>query len=229
VPIDQIKDLLDDLKSEGKVSRGWIGVGLQDLNSELASQLGTKADSGAVLRSVYAGTPAANAGLQVGDVVLALDGEIITDSDSLVRRIGSRRPGEKVILSLVRKGKKKSITLVLGERPEEDALRTSRFGPGTEQEVVPETEGSTPSLGIRVREASSLGMTDQSGLVVTRVDGDGVAAKALRPGDVLLEANRIELRTAADLKRALTAADGRLMLVVQRRGAQELVVIDLEP
>lgn len=122
VPIDMVKPLIVDLKDDGKVSRGWLGVGLAPLDQRIAKQLSLKAGAGTVVGQVYPGTPAAEAGLRPGDVVTGIDGDDINDSETLIRAIGAQRPGETVVLDILREGEEKHIKVLLGERPDRKDL-----------------------------------------------------------------------------------------------------------
>lgn len=214
VPIDQVKDIFQDLKDDGRVARGWIGVGLQDLEPELALQL--KAERGVVISQVYADTPAEEAGLEAGDVVYELDGEEVSDSNTLVRAVGSHKPGETIKLGLYRDGKRKQLAVKLGERPEERALRGQSWRSGPEGA---EPEGSSPGeWGFTAREMPGMG------LVVVRVADGSPADGRLRPGDLILEANGQRVKDAGDLGKHL-GTDGTALLVVQRGEAQVLVTL----
>ncbi|HCH62364.1 MAG: endopeptidase [Deltaproteobacteria bacterium] len=116
VPIDQVQPLVEDLKDDGKVSRGWVGVSLDSL----ADRRGT------VVRGVFPGTPAADAGLEAGDIIVALDGKTIGDSASLVREIGMHPPGHQVVLNVRRGEQAMDVAVKLGERPERDQLEGRR-------------------------------------------------------------------------------------------------------
>ncbi len=223
VPIDMVKDILDDLKEDGRVARGWIGVGLRAVDDELARTLDLDAGGGVMIGAVYQGTPGAEAGLQPGDVVLSLEGEALDDTEGFIRAIGSFRPGDAVELLVLRDGKKKRLDVTLAERPEEDDLRRGRFL-APEADEAPEADASAVTeLGIRVRAARELrGYGGQGGVVVTRVASGSRAERGLRPGDRITECNGREVNSEKDLARAL-AADDRTVMIVDRRGTQLLV------
>ena len=112
VSVDAFAPILDDLRSEGRVRRGWVGVGL------------SSHESGVLIAAVYANTPAAAAGLIAGDVITHFDGAPLSDSDALVRRVGSHRAGEKVTLQVLREGEREELTMVLGERPGREQMQS---------------------------------------------------------------------------------------------------------
>lgn len=122
VPIDMVTPLIEDLKDDGKVSRGWLGVGLAPLEDRVAQYLDLASGSGTVVGQVYPGTPAATAGLLPGDVVRGFNGKDVGDSETLIRLIGSQRPGDTVALDILRDGVDQTIKVTLGERPDREDL-----------------------------------------------------------------------------------------------------------
>ncbi len=129
IPIDMVTEMLAELKQSGTVARGWLGVGVRDLEPAVAAALELKTPSGALIGEVHANTPAATGGLKSNDVVLALDGQHIQNREALVRSIGRHNPGETVVLTLRRGSKTLKLDITLGERPAESALQT-RYGQG---------------------------------------------------------------------------------------------------
>jgi serine protease Do len=133
VPSDMVADIIEQLKTDGKVARGWMGVGLQPLSPEEAKKLKIpKGSAGSlegavVVGAVYANTPAAKADLRAGDLVVALEGKPLSGTEALIREVGRHAPGETLRLSVVREGAPVDIKVQLGERPEEDALQAGRF------------------------------------------------------------------------------------------------------
>ncbi len=129
IPIDMVTEMLEELKQSGTVARGWLGVGVRDLDEAVAAALEMKTPRGALIGEVHANTPAAAGGLKSNDVVLALDGQKIQNREALVRSIGRHNPGETVVLTLRRGSKTLKLDITLGERPAESALQT-RYGQG---------------------------------------------------------------------------------------------------
>ena len=225
VPIDQVTPIIDELKAHGKVARGWIGVGLQNLDTDLSKALGAGVAKGVVLREVYPDTPAQRAGLKTGDVLVQLDGKPVGDSDALVRVIGSHRPGEKVALDVIRDGKHKTITVALGERPPEESLQSGKLS--TEPPETPSAPELT-ALGIRVLEGGAVGAEDIKGVVVTEVEDGSPADGRLRPGDVLVQVNHADVAHTEDLEKALKKNPDAALFVVRRGESQVLVVVPLK-
>ena len=218
VPADEIKRSVEDLKEDGRVSRGWLGVGLAG-------------EDGAVVSSVYPDTPAADAGLKVGDRILSVDGKAVTSSDALVRSIGRYRAGDEMLLGIERKGRDRELTVTLGERPTERALASGRFRVPVPEEVSPEAPpeadgAERPRLGIALESAAAMELGPE-GVVVRQVRRDGLAHGLLEAGDIILQVDGEDVSTPQDVIDALSAADGRLRVVVARGEVEELVVIPL--
>jgi serine protease Do len=206
-PIDQAKWVIPQLKSDGKVTRGWLGISGRDV--EPASS-GT-APSGAMVGAVHDRTPADKAGLRAGDRVVKLDGEAIEDFGDLRGRVARTKPGQKVKVEVIRDGKAKKLDVVLEERPHPDELARMRTG-------FPSRSGGgglygdgPPRLGVNVEET-------KEGLVIRSVERGGVGDElGLRKGDVIEEVNGQKIRSAEDVRRAV-AKDGSKVSVRVRRG-----------
>ncbi|MCK6503246.1 Do family serine endopeptidase [Myxococcota bacterium] len=221
VPIDMVSAMLDDLKQDGRVARGWIGVGLRPLDDVLKEQLG--ADQGVVVSAVYPDNPAAQAGLAPGDVITAVDGQSITEADEVIRAIGLKKPGETVKLDALRDGKARTFKVTLGERPEEEAVAAGSFrSPGKDGAQKAQAD-AVERFGFRVEDRRDLGLRGTDGVVVTAVVGDSPAQGRLQVGDVLLQVNRQPVKAAADVARLLEKAERGAMLVVLRDGTETLV------
>jgi len=224
IPSDMAKSVMESLLTHGKVARGWLGVLIQDLKPELAEAFEIETASGALVADVTEGSPAAKAGLRRGDIIVGVASRKIETSGDLRNQIGMNPPGSKVKLSLLRNGRKKSLSVQLGEIPEDS----------------PSTEGSDDLAaedgalaGVRVapldqENRRQFGITNElrSGLVVLDVASGSLAARGgLRPGDVILEANRRSVRTERELRDADTSRSSRLLLLVQRDGSTIYMVL----
>lgn len=154
-------------------------------------------------------------------MVVALDGAAVANSEAFIRAVGDKRPGDAVKLELFRDGKRKKVSVTLGERPEEQDLANGKW-------TKPESEGpvnaeSVANLGIRVRPASELrGYAGKSGVVITSVASGSPAEAGLRAGDRIIECNGRTVGSSRDLAKALSA-EGAPVFVVDRRGTQMLV------
>ena len=218
VPIDLIKALLPQLRKEGRVIRGYLGVGIQDLTPELAQALAIDVQKGALVSSVEPKAPAAGQ-LEVGDVVVAVEGQPVEGAAQLSRRVAQLAPGKKARLTILRDGKRREVEVKLGERPSE--LAPQRKG---------EEAGSEGALGLTLQDvprelAQQLGV--QGGAMIAEVRPGSRAEEAgLMPGDVIVEANRQPVRSAADLTRIVRGAgDEPILLRVARDGGAAFVVV----
>ena len=227
VPSDMITPVLAELKENGTVARGWIGVGLQEMDADLAEQLHVEQGNGVVVSQVFPGTPGYAAGLQAGDVVTSLDGEAVKASDQLVRSVGARRPGQTIKLGLVRDGKPMDLKVTLAERCPEEDLRNGSCGDSKEHhsDLPAPKEASSGAYGFSVRDAPQLNGAGSSGIVVTEVDEDSPAADRLQPGDQILQAEGQEVQSALQLRELIKKDRDGLLLVVKRNNAQVLVAV----
>ena len=135
VPMDQIKLILTDLENKGFVSRGYLGVQPQGMSPEIARAIGADISKGALIARVFPDTAAEKYGLQPGDIVTKIDKTTIEDPEKLIQIVATKRPGTKIAITVVRKGKKKVLDLVLGERPDaappQREANTERSGPAS--------------------------------------------------------------------------------------------------
>jgi serine protease Do len=217
VPANMAKSVMDQLRKSGKVSRGMIGVTVQNVTSDLAASLGLSEVRGALVGSVQPGGPAERAGLRRGDVIVGFNGAPVTDSNSLRNRVASTQPGTEVTLTITRDNREQQVRVTLTELPASGSSPAGDDGGG---------QADTGRLGIGVEPltpelASRLNLpAGAQGLVVTDVDEAGPAADAgVQVGDVVVEANRQPVRSVADLQAAVQAAGARaLLLLINRRG-----------
>jgi Do/DeqQ family serine protease len=221
IPANMAKDVMDQLRKTGKVRRGMLGVTIQAVTSDLASSLGLSAVRGALVSSVQPGSPAERAGLRRGDVITAVNGAPVSDSNSLRNMVARTQPGTEVTLTVSRDNREQQFRVTLGELP---ADRRGAAGDGG-------TSGSnTDSLGINAEPvtpalASRFNLpAGVQGLVVTDVDPAGPASEAgLSEGDVIEEVNRQPVRSMADLQAALRrTGEGRPALLLVKRGDANL-------
>ena len=200
IPTEVAKDVIASLKEKGAVSRGWMGVKIQNITPEIAETMGLKSTKGALIAQPQQGAPADQAGLKSGDVIVAVNGEQIDGPRDLSRRIAALGPKKIVELSFQRGGAEKTVKIQLGALPEE---KEARLDQGGAQDGV-----AVAGLGIEVAPATELG-AGKEGVVVTGLDPNGLAAqKGVSRGDVIVEAggktinNREELMTAMNLARS---------------------------
>jgi Do/DeqQ family serine protease len=219
IPSNMAREVMGQLKTDGRVQRGKLGVAVQSVTADLAASLKLTSMNGALVSNVQSGSPAARAGLEQGDVITAINGEKVSDSNALRNRIAATKPGATVDLEVVRNGKTQNVraTLAALEPSNERASRGQNESDGPEfGPTGMAVEPLTPQV------ARELGLSRQKeGVVVRDVDPDGAAASAgLRPGDVISQVNGEAVKTPSELKSALASAHDRpALLLVTRENA----------
>jgi serine protease Do len=220
VPATTIKTVVDELKTNGSISRGWLGVQIQDFTPELASSLGMREQKGAMVASVVDGSPAARAGFMQGDVVIALNGSEIADSKVLTRQVASIRAGERASFTVLRNGERRTLNATI-ERRDADRM-ASAADPSRSAE--PGSLGmSLMPLNPALRQQYELG-SNVTGVVVGSVDPNSEAArKGINEGDVIKRVGSQNVRAPSDVARAVEDArkagrDSVLMLVANGQG-----------
>lgn len=217
IPINEAIKVKDELVKTGHVSRGRLGVAVQGMNQTLASSFGLPKPDGALVSSVDANGPAAKAGLQPGDVILAVNGVPVTDSTALPSQIANLKPGTKAELQIWRDKSKRTVSATLGSLAD-SKLASSDGGP-VEQ----------GRLGVAVRPLSpqDRNATQLShGLIVQQAAGP-TASAGIQPGDVILAVNGRPVTSAEQLREAVKGAGNSLALLIQRDNAQIFVPVDL--
>jgi serine protease Do len=213
VPINMAKQVLPMLRADGHVTRGWLGVVIQPLTPELASEFGLSDEVGALVSRVLPDGPAKSAGLKVGDVIMEFDGHAIAEWNDLPRVVAVTPVGKKVDVIVVRGSKRKKLRVAVGtlEEPQlADSPGESR-GPSV---FGLSAQDLTPEL------AQQLGVEEGTGVVITDVRPGSPAAKAdLRRGDVIVEVDRSPVTDVGDLRSKLEGADERVLMLISRGDA----------
>ncbi|MBI1234597.1 MAG: Do family serine endopeptidase [Alphaproteobacteria bacterium] len=223
IPSDVASEIVNQLIETGRVSRGWLGVQIQDVTEDIADSVGLDSQSGAIVSSLVSGGPAASAGLRRGDVILAMNGEDVESANGLTRRVGAARANEEVRFTVLRDGREQTIRVRLGDRPSEQALnQTPNIG-----------EPEQPQTYFGMTLTPSLDETDVDGLLVANVEPRSEAAeKGLRPGDIIVEAGGATIQSVSDLTEAVDDARGEgrpaILLLVQNGGAQRYIALQLD-
>src|SRR5690606_9914562 len=199
IPIDVAMEVSEQLRISGKVSRGWLGIGIQEISKELAESFGMKNTNGALVSSVEKDSPAEKGGLEPGDVILRFDNKAVSSSADLPRIVGSTKPGKQVSVEILRKGNSKVLNIVLGEMPiEQDEVVASAKPPA-------KTEAN--KLGLILRELTpqqKRSINGRNGLLV--VESRAPAAQAgIRRGDVILGLNNSEVQSLEQFNQLLAA------------------------
>ena len=224
IPIEMIKDILIQLRDKGSVTRGWIGVSIQELTPELAESFGLKEPLGALISSVAAGDPADKAGIKAGDVIVEFNGKRVTEMHDLPRIVAATPPGKRVPLKIIRDGAERALTIVTAKKKDEGAVAEGG-GEVTEEEsrIGITVQSLTPELAKRLRIKPGNG-----GVVVSSVKRNSPAwhAKIMR-GDVIEEVNNIPVTSIEEYRAAVRAVKkgGVLRLLVKRGGRSIYVAI----
>ena len=214
IPIDVAMEVVDQLKTSGKVSRGWLGVVIQEVSADLAESFGLDRPRGALVSQVQDDSPASKAGLQASDVILAFNGKAVENSGDLPRMVGMAKPGTKIQMDIWRKGKTQQMNVTLGELPVEaqagskDSRSFSRGGLVL-SELSPEQ-----------RRALDI----EQGVLVEDATGDA-ARSGIRTGDVILAVNNIKISSVAGFRKAVAAVPvGKSVAILIRRGEGSLYI-----
>jgi serine protease Do len=228
IPSNMARDVLDQIVKHGKVTRGQLGVVVQPVTEDIAASLNLNDARGVIVSQVQPGSPAERAGLKRGDVILALNGNVVADPNSFRNEIAGTPPGRTVTLRIWREGSEQELRPTLGEFvPEQRAARPA-------EESSPEPGASDSGrLGIAVQPltpalARELEISaDTQGLVVVQVDPSGPAADAgIQRGDIIEQVNQQPVRSAPDLRSAIErSGKDPLLLLVNHRGTTIFVTI----
>jgi serine protease Do len=226
IPVDQARTIMEDLIQHGSVSRGYLGVGFDDLTPDKAQFFNLKITQGAIVTNVATGSPASKAGIEANDVITAINGKPITDSGDLVRSVGSMRPGDKADIDLMRNGKSMKVTVEIGKTPGQVAEKAQKSTEKAKPELALLSGVGIEDLNDEYRQQLRLPREIQ-GVVVTSVDADSPAAdEGLQEGDVIFQVN---LKPVADLNEFSAALknvkDDRVMFTVYRQGGRFNIVI----
>jgi serine protease Do len=229
IPIDLAMDVQSQLKAKGKVSRGRLGIGIQEVSKELAESFGLAKPQGALVASVDKGSAADKAGIEVGDIILKFDGKAVAESSDLPRMVGSTRPVSKVIVQIWRKGASRDVSVIVGETPDDDGGMRSASRGGKSAE--PPATANRLGLVLVVPTAEkkrTLGI--QHGLIVEEVKNGGTRTD-LRSGDIILsliiKGTQTEVKSVSQFNDLLQGVDksAAITLLVRRGDSQTFITI----
>ena len=192
IPIDVAMNVAEQLKADGKVNRGWLGVVIQEVSKDLAETFGLDKPAGALVAQVLEDSPGAKGGLQVGDVILALDGKPIVASADLPHLVGGLKPGTKVTLDVVRDGARQQLALAIGALPEDGETVAAAGAKGG-------AERSSNRLGVTVVDLTAeqkKALEVEGGALISEVQNGPAALIGLRPGDVITHLNNQSIDSA---------------------------------
>jgi len=228
VPANLVGQVTEGLVKNGKVVRGYLGLGIQSVTPALAESFNLKDNKGAIVAEVVNSGPADKAGVKEGDVVTAVNGQAITDANNLTMAVSSIAPGSKVTLDILRDGRKQQLTAKTGERPNSRSNRTKDALSSNDQD----DEGVLNGVAVNDLDADTRTQLNLparlKGAVITSVDPESAAARAgLREGDVILELNKQPVASAEQAVELSAKAEGRKTLLrLWSRGTTIFVVVD---
>ena len=219
IPIDVAIDISNQLKTTGKITRGWLGVAIQELTKELAESFGMKNTNGALIAGVEKNGPADKGGLMAGDVIIKFDGKAITASADLPRVVGGTKPGKIAAVDILRKGTVKTLNVGVGETPTESSDSIPAAKPAAKAEAN--------KIGLTLKELTpqqKKKLNGKNGLLVT--ESIGAAAQAgIRRGDVILGLNNSESQSVEAFNKQINAVPaGKAVAVLVLRGESTLYV-----
>jgi len=228
IPANTVKSVVSQLKDKGSVSRGWIGVQIQPVTSDIADSLGLKKAEGALVAEPQENGPAAKAGIESGDVITAVNGETVKDARELARTIGGFAPGTSVKLNVLHKGSDKVVNLTLGTLPNNLEAKADTHDNDRES-----SRGSeVPKLGMTVAPAASVAGAGKEGVVVTDIDPKSAAAdRGFKEGDVILEVAGKSVSSSNDVREAIKAAHAdnknSVLMRVRTNGQARFVAVPI--
>ena len=227
VPVNVVRNVVQQLRDTGKVARGWLGVSIQDVNRDLAESLALPKPSGALISSIAEDSPAEAAKLEEGDVIVALNGKEVLYSRDLAPQVGVFAPGTDVEFTVYRNGERLLLPVVIGKLPDPEA----------EAEAAAANEDSTSDsdrLGLEVRD-----LTDQEsgnlrlatgGVVVVSVRRNGPARPAgIRPGDILLKINGKSIGSVAEFNRVQAELPSKRASWMSLRRGNQSIILTIRP
>ncbi|MFC6478119.1 DegQ family serine endoprotease [Pseudomonas asuensis] len=223
IPIDVAMNVANQLRTEGKVTRGWLGVVIQEVDKDLAESFGLEKPAGALIAQVLENGPAAKSGLKVGDVILSVNGQQIIQSADLPHLIGNLKPDSAAEMNIVREGARKTVSVKVGDMPDDDSIAASG---------QPGAERSSNRMGIAVAELTDdqkKSLQLQSGIVIKQVTDGPAAMIGLRPGDVITHLNNqpvVSARQFQDTVKKLPA-DKSISMRVMRDGRASFITFRL--
>ncbi len=218
IPINMAKEILADLKSKGKVTRGWLGISVQDITDDIAENLKIKEREGALVGDVVKGDPADRAGIKTGDVITEIDGKRIKDTHELLRIVASIPVGKKVEIRGLRDGKPLGFQLVIAERSDQKEVAGARIKNGeyygmSVQEITPQM-------------AEFLGLSEKSGVIVTGLkDGSPADEAGIKAQDIILQVNKVKISSLKEYQREISKRADSVLLLIKRGKSTTWIIL----
>ncbi|UCD82898.1 MAG: DegQ family serine endoprotease [Desulfobacterales bacterium] len=221
IPVDQAKGIIAQLETNGEVTRGWLGVTIQDLNEDLADYYGLKGKSGAMVADVVPGDPADKAGIKPKDIITEVNGKVVTSSRDLTKLAANLQVGETASVTILRDGKPQTLDVKIGKRPLTIAAASQNYGEEKKGEYGFQVTDLTPEV------ARQFNVDGTAGVIVVGVAPDSKAdAAGIKKGDIIVEVNRVSVESVKDFKSLLDQhknSDG-INLLVKRMNAGLIVI-----
>lgn len=224
IPSSMARTVADQLMSDGKVTRPWLGVGIQSLTDEMSKALNVKSKDGALVNQVYEGSPAEKAGLQRGDIITSVNGKPVKESDDLIREVIRGKVGDSIRVAIVRDGKEQVLSVKTDVMPEQPG----RANPSVSGSARVETLGLGVT-SVSQELAKKLGLRSATGVLIQEVLPSSPAARAnLREGDLVLEVNRRPVSSVEEFNQAAgQTSQGAVLLLVYRDGNTMFIPVRL--
>lgn len=222
IPINMAKNVLADLKTKGKVTRGWLGVSIQNISDEIAKSMNYKSKNGILVSEVFKGDPADEAGIKVGDIITEINGKVIKDTHELLLTTASLHVGEKAKIKVIRDGKEMSFQVTVAERKDKPEIALTQKSGGFFGIHV---QGITKEL------AKQLGISQNAGVIVTDVEeGSPADNVGIQPNDIILQVNKVKVfalkQYTVEMKKA--AEKKNVVLLIKRGNSNFWVGLSLE-
>lgn len=228
IPAHVVQRVASALAAGTQVRRGWLGVSMQELDRDLAASFGHGSNSGVLVAAVMPNTPAARAGIESGDIILAVDGATAATPSTMMRMIATREPQDRVTLALLRAGERVEVQAVLGERPNQGRVEAA------DEPTALST--ATDNLGIEALDldaetAAALQVRQPGVVIASTLDGGPAAQAGLQPGDVIREVNGSAVRSVKELQSMLERAGSRGMvrILIEREGSTRFTMVKPMP
>ena len=222
IPINMAKSIMADLKTKGKVTRGWMGISVQDISDDIAKNLNHKNKSGALVSDVFKGDPADKAGIKVGDIITEINGKSIKDTHELLLTIATLQVGQKMNVKAIRDGREMTFQVTVAERKDNVAVAAEKSGKGQQFGIA--------AQDITAEMARQLGIA-RDGVIVTEVQGGSPADEVgIQPQDIIVQVNRIKISSMKDFNREITKAAGKksVTLLIKRGRSSFFVALQAE-
>ncbi len=224
IPIDMAKDVMNQLVKDGKVVRGYLGVGIQDMTSELAKAMGVKDIKGVLVTQVFPDAPAVAAGVREGDIIISWDEKKVANTNELRNAVAASAPGNKVFMVVNREGKELKLKITVQERNEADLEGANR-----------DKDTAVSRTGIMVQNltaelAAKFGIKGETtGVLIAAVEQNSKAADlGLRPGMLIETVDRKQIKDMEDYKKAIAAASDKVLLLVRQQNSKFFVILPLK-